>query len=187
MNTIIIILKEFLSIPLWIAYKLSSARIKTLIDEDIAIMNRNKQYNKPLLYWLAAYPTYRNIFYMRIPRSRYYSVILPRDPNFFISTLQGVAGGIYVLSHPFATIINAKKIGENFSVRQLTTIGNKTQGRNDLVPTIGDNVMLGANVTIIGDISIGNNVIIGAGSVVVKDIPDNCVVAGNPARIIKYI
>lgn len=46
---------------------------------------------------------------------------------------------------------------------------------------------LGANVNIIGDIKIGDNVIIGAGSVVVRDVPDNCVVAGNPAKIIKYL
>ena len=56
-------------------------------------------------------------------------------------------------------------------------------GRNDLVPTIGDNVSIGANATIIGDITICNNVIIGAGSVVVKDVPDNCIVSGNPAKI----
>ena len=37
------------------------------------------------------------------------------------------------------------------------------------------------------NITIGNNVIVGAGSVVVKDIPDNCVVAGNPARVIRYV
>jgi acetyltransferase-like isoleucine patch superfamily enzyme len=40
---------------------------------------------------------------------------------------------------------------------------------------------------IIGDINIGNNVVVGAGAVVVKDVPDNCIVAGNPARIIKYL
>lgn len=50
---------------------------------------------------------------------------------------------------------------------------------------IGDNVPLGANVTIIGPVHVGNNVTIGAGSVVVKDVPDNVVIVGNPARIIK--
>ena len=68
--------------------------------------------------------------------------------------------------------------------RQCTTIGNKRDGRNDLIPTIGDNVVMGANVCIIGDVVIGDNVIIGAGSVVVNDVPSNCVVVGNPARII---
>jgi serine acetyltransferase len=95
--------------------------------------------------------------------------------------------GAYVLSHPYATIINAKSIGDNFKICHLTTIGNKQYGRNDLIPTIGNNVSLGANVTIIGDITIGNNVIVGAGSVVVNDIPDNCVVVGNPARIVKRL
>lgn len=40
-------------------------------------------------------------------------------------------------------------------------------------------------MTVIGNINIGNNVTIGAGSVVIKSIPDNCVVVGNPARIVK--
>lgn len=44
---------------------------------------------------------------------------------------------------------------------------------------------IGVDVNTIGGISIGNNVIIGAGAVVIKDIPDNVVVAGNPAKIIR--
>ena len=52
---------------------------------------------------------------------------------------------------------------------------------------IGDQVTVGANVIIIGKITIGNNVVIGAGAVVVKDVPDNCVIAGNPAKVIKSI
>ncbi|MDO5463801.1 MAG: DapH/DapD/GlmU-related protein [Akkermansia sp.] len=52
---------------------------------------------------------------------------------------------------------------------------------------VGDNVEIGANVTIIGGVKIGNNSVIGAGSVVVKDVPANCVVAGNPAKIIKKL
>ena len=96
-----------------------------------------------------------------------------------------IGGGIYVLNHPFATVINAHNIGKKFTVRQCTTIGNKYDGRNDLVPTFGDNVTVGANAVIIGDIRIGNNVTIGAGSVVINDVPDNSIVVGNPARIIK--
>lgn len=53
--------------------------------------------------------------------------------------------------------------------------------------TISDDVWIGARVTILGKAtSIGKGVIIGAGSVVTKSIPDYAVVAGNPAKIIKY-
>jgi serine O-acetyltransferase len=51
---------------------------------------------------------------------------------------------------------------------------------------IGDNCYIGTGVTILGPIKIGNNVTIGAGSIVVKDVPDNAVIAGNQARIIRY-
>ena len=50
--------------------------------------------------------------------------------------------------------------------------------------TIGNNVFIGMNSVILKGVTIGNNVIIGAGSLVNKDVPDNCVVAGNPARVI---
>lgn len=50
--------------------------------------------------------------------------------------------------------------------------------------SIGNNVFIGVNTTILKGVSIGNNVIIGACSLVNKDVPNNCVVAGNPARII---
>lgn len=49
---------------------------------------------------------------------------------------------------------------------------------------IKDNVYIGNNVLIMPGVTIGNNVLIGAGSVVTKSIPDNSIVAGNPAKII---
>lgn len=52
---------------------------------------------------------------------------------------------------------------------------------------IGDNVFIGWNSIILPNVTIGNNVVIGAGSIVTHSIPDNCVVAGNPAKIIKSI
>ena len=49
---------------------------------------------------------------------------------------------------------------------------------------IGNNVFIGMKTTILKGVHVGNNVIIGANSLVNKDIPNNCVVAGNPARVI---
>lgn len=53
--------------------------------------------------------------------------------------------------------------------------------------TIGDNVWIGGNSVITPGVTIGNNVVVAAGSVVVKNIPDNVVVGGNPAKIIKTL
>lgn len=49
---------------------------------------------------------------------------------------------------------------------------------------IGDNVFVGARSIILPNVKIGNDVIIGAGSVITKNIPDNCIVAGNPSVVI---
>ena len=49
---------------------------------------------------------------------------------------------------------------------------------------IGDNVFIGANSVVLPGIKIGNNAIIGAGSIVTKDVPNNVVVVGNPAKVL---
>lgn len=53
--------------------------------------------------------------------------------------------------------------------------------------TVGDNVWIGAGVTVLPGVAIGDNCVIGAGSVVVKDIPANCIAVGNPCKVIKTI
>lgn len=75
------------------------------------------------------------------------------------------------------------KIGKNCVIAQNVTLGGTSHKYN--VPIIGDNVYIGAGAVILGDVVVGNNVVIGANAVVTKNIPDNCVVAGIPAKIIK--
>lgn len=53
--------------------------------------------------------------------------------------------------------------------------------------TVGDNVWIGGNVTVLPGINIGKNSVIGAGSVVTKDIPDSVLAYGNPCRIVKML
>ena len=66
-------------------------------------------------------------------------------------------------------------------------IGNKSLNDDGSWVNIGDNCYMGLGAKIFGEVTIGNNVIIGANAVVVKDIPDNCVVGGIPAKIIRKI
>lgn len=86
-------------------------------------------------------------------------------------------GGIGVVIHARAVI------GENCVLGQNITIGGKSGWYE--VPIFGDNVHVSAGARILGPVRIGNNVIIGANAVVVKDVPDNCIVAGVPAKIIR--
>jgi putative colanic acid biosynthesis acetyltransferase WcaB len=91
-----------------------------------------------------------------------------------------------MIYHGFGIVINKQSIiGKNVKIRQNTTIGNSKNGGKS--PIIEDNVDIGANCVIIGEIIIGNHSIIGAGSVINKSIPPFSVVVGNPFRIVKKL
>lgn len=172
----------------YFVYMFLPSNIKHDIDEDVACMNKRCGRHWVLIKYLVYEKPYRNLFYYRIGSKRafFLKLLLPLYKYFIISAKE-LDGGAFVLNHPYASIINARKIGKNFTICQCTTIGNKQHGRNDNIPTIGDNVMIGANVVILGKITIGNNVIVAAGSVVIHDVPDNCMIAGNPAVIKKRL
>lgn len=83
-------------------------------------------------------------------------------------------------------------IGDNVMIGANSIIGDRDDHPEKYLTfpksvKIGDNVWIGMNCIILKGVSIGANSIIGAGSIVTKDIPQNCVAAGNPCKVIRYI
>lgn len=139
-------------------------------------------------YVLTFYTMVRNIFYARVKKhnpllARFLKILAAPQPMLDISSSAEIGGGL-IVQHGYCTILDPKKMGENCWINQGTNIGY-TNGTD--APIIGDNVRVSAGACVLGNLKIGNNVIVGANAVVTKDVPDNCVVGGVPAKIIKYI
>lgn len=94
-----------------------------------------------------------------------------------------IGEGLY-LGHWGSLVINPKaKIGRNCNIAQGVTIGQQNRGKNEGYPKIGDEVWIGPNAVLVGNITIGNNVLVAPNAYVNFDVPNNSVVAGNPAKI----
>jgi len=94
-----------------------------------------------------------------------------------------IGKGFYI-GH-FGCIHIRADIGNFCSVSQGVTIGFKGNGKSDFTPVLGNNCYIGAGAKVLGNICLGNNVAIGANAVVTKDIPDNSVAVGIPAKVVK--
>jgi serine acetyltransferase len=94
------------------------------------------------------------------------------------------------LYHPNGILINPKAVlGADCHLRHGVVIGNRLDrhGRELGLPIVGNNVELGVNCVLLGNIRLGNNVKVGASAVVVKNVAENCAVVGNPGRIIHHV
>ena len=107
-----------------------------------------------------------------------------RNLKYRISIPINVAGPGFSFVHPGFLRINPDvKIGKNATILPNVLIGRRKPGKETNI-RIGDNVYISTGATILGPVTIGNNVTIAANSVVIKDVPDNCVVSGVPAKVI---
>jgi len=118
--------------------------------------------------------------------------LLPR----FLAHLNRAATGIEI--HPAATIghgffidhgmgvlIGATaEVGNGVTLYKNVTLGGTSLGPGKRHPTVGNDVVVGTNASVLGDIRIGDGARIGAHSVVVRDVPANATVVGIPGRVV---
>lgn len=101
-----------------------------------------------------------------------------------ISWRTQIGKGFYI-GHPYAITINENAVlGKNVNIHKGATIGQTNRGSTKGVPTVGDNVWIGINSIIVGNIRVVNDVLIAPGAYVNFDVPDHSIVIGNPGRII---
>lgn len=113
-------------------------------------------------------------------KARILSKYLQKKYSVYLSA-RAEGGKNLSLGHYVGTVIGGVKIGENCTIYHNVTIG-QNHGKS---PVIGNGVTIYAGAKVIGDIAIGDNAIIGANSVVINDVPENSVVAGVPAKVIR--
>lgn len=90
-----------------------------------------------------------------------------------------------VIDHGMATVIGETAIiGDDVLIYHGVTLGSKTGERGKRHPTIGNNVVLGAQSLVIGNISVGDGATVGAATLVVRDVAPNTTVVGNPAKVL---
>ena len=95
-------------------------------------------------------------------------------------------GENFFIDHGTGVVIGeTAEIGDNVFLYHGVTLGGTGKDVGKRHPTIGNNVMIGAESVVLGPVKIGDNSVIGAKTVVMDDVPDNTTVVGAPMRIVK--
>jgi serine O-acetyltransferase len=93
-----------------------------------------------------------------------------------------------LLDHGTGVVIGeTAEVGNNVSILQNVTLGGTGKQHGDRHPKVSDNVLIGANATILGNIRIGKGAQVAAGSLVLKPVPPKTMVAGSPAKEVGHV
>lgn len=96
-----------------------------------------------------------------------------------------IGPGLYI-GHAHNINVNPDTIiGKNCNLNKGCTLGRENRGIREGAPVLGDNVWIGTNSIVVGNVHIGNDVLIAPNAYVNFDVPDHSIVLGNPGRIIK--
>ena len=161
--------------------------LQAVLKRDPAIINRSDAILfHPGLHAVSLYRLSHELWIKgKFKRARFY--------NYLAHVLTGAdihpaakIGENFFIDHATGVVIGETTIiGDNVSIFQGVTLGGVSSHKGKRHPTIEDNVVIGANATILGNITIGHSTRVGAGSVVLKDAPSDSTVVGIPGKVIK--
>lgn len=186
------VLNYIRTFPVYLCVLFSTQKQLVIEDVDRWSAQLNKDFSNLFLalnYYLTHMKEFRNLLLHRLwnPTRTFRDKIhvfiarrlwKPLD-SLYLNT-RYIGGGLFI-QHGFATIVSAKSLGKNCWINQQVTIGY----RGEYAPVLKDNVSVFCGAKVLGNVVMNDNSVAGANAVVIKDVPENAIVAGVPAQIIK--
>lgn len=160
--------------------------LKDIIQADLSRYYDNVPFLKPIqVRYLIMYRK-ASFYGKKTIRGMYYRMrlqVLSEKSGIQLPTKAKIGKGLFI-GHFGTIILNPDTIlGENVNIASGVTIGKTNRGEKKGVPTIGNDVWIGTNAVIVGNITIGDDVLIAPNAYVNMDVPSHSVVIGNPAVI----
>ena len=165
--------------------------LETIISRDPAAKSK--------LSIILTYPGVKAIFFHRI--ANFFAVakfdLIARIISQFSRFLTGIEihpkakiGKYLFIDHGMGVVIGeTSEIGDNVTIYHMVTLGgispsinSNDQRETKRLPTLQDNVVVGSGAQVLGPVTVGKNAKIGANAVVTKDVPENAVMVGIPAK-----
>lgn len=170
-----------------------------VLKKDLERITKPTMLNFLSIYFFPRGEVYRYTFWLRIlqhVKSKKILKIVFGLPVYFIFRHYEFKYGIHANSnmvigeglhivHGDGVYINCKSVGRNFTCYQGVTLGTNVWGGEK--PTVLNDVTVYTNSVVIGDILLNDNSVIGANSFVNKNVEENSIVCGNPAKLIKKV
>lgn len=187
-----------------VAFAVAASPLKAdLANYDWVFLGANPPLSRRIRFWIKS-PEVHCVTALRLAqlldqRRDSYSVVtwLARLPvgywvhrhgivhHFHIRREARIGAGFLVMHRTGIFVGAGVRIGANCVIHHNVTIGQRVADGRQGVPTIGSRVWIGPGAILTGDIHIGDGVTISAGTVLSKSVPDRCLVAGNPGRVIQ--
>lgn len=167
-------------------FKYIKNEIKIIKEKDPSIKNIFEVFIHPsfkvkIYYRIAHYFYLKKHYFI----ARYISYNAKKSTGIEIHPGANIGKNLFI-DHGCGVVIGETAIiGDNVTIFHGVTLGTTGKELGKRHPTIKDNVLIGANATILGNLVIGKNSKIGAGSVVVNDVKDNTTVVGIPAKVVR--